>query len=256
VADYSLPSTWDILLNRIESEILTKPSVLDSISQVDESLLYESLVGAKICRFGEISKSIERRLSQFDSRAKTSHNFSTPTQVDYESILTEIGLKYSRNVLPIRAKFSLLSLPIYIPEYKLVLDVTAEPIVHSGSGVTGGSHRLRHLVWSKLGYNVIAVPDTQFENASTVTEKASILGSVINQFVSELKELPEPDMSNRPNQRDASLKEIWSSRDDKRQPRQQLTKSDESTQWESRPANARRRVANNSLDNSQWSSRE
>jgi hypothetical protein len=149
-----------------------------------------------------------------------------------------------------------LSLPIYIPEYKLVLDVTAEPIVHSGSGVTGGSHRLRHLVWSKLGYNVIAVPDTQFENASTVTEKASILGSVINQFVSELKELPEPDMSNRPNQRDASLKEIWSSRDDKRQPRQQLTKSDESTQWESRPANARRRVANNSLDNSQWSSRE
>jgi len=256
VADYGVPSTWDLLLNRLDNEVLTNPNVLDAlIGQMDESNLYQGLVAAKVGQLGEISKSIERRLAQFDSSSAAT--VSTSSELDYGAILNEIGLKHSMDILPIRAKFGFLKIPVYIPEYRLILDLTKEPIVHIGSGVTGGSARLRHSLWSKLGYNVIAVSDSQFDSATSLTESASVLGTVINQFVSELSDIPVADTRSTGRER---IKDLWSSRDDK--PRRNIT--EEGTKgkandavWESRPATARRRQANNSdtLD-SQWSSRE
>ena len=238
VADYSVPSTWEILISRIEREICNNPQTLESLSSSDESHLYETLVTAKVNNWSPMSRSLDRRLAHFDSRrVKRSEPKIT-------SVIPQMNIEIKQDVdSPTGAKFAALKIPAYLPEYRLILDLTTEPIVHVGSGVTGGSAKLRHNLWSNLGYNVIAVSDAQFTNGED--DRAVVLGKIIDQFVAELEQLPknpiEPELSGRD-----QLSRFWQSRDDKRE----KTTTTEST-WESRPANAR----NNRLDNSQWASR-
>jgi len=243
VADYTVPSTWDILMSRIEKEILNKPETLGSLSLSEETILYETLVGVKVNGYTEISRAVDRRLAQFDSSRPE------PQEPSIISLLPKLDLAMKLNVAPpTGAKFSALRIPAYVSQHRLILDLSTDSIVHPGSGVTGGSAKLRHSLWSKLGYNVIAVSDSQFSNCTTDEEKISALRNIVDQFVVELSELPaepiEPELSGR-----EKLGRFWKSRE------QVETKKveDQDSVWESRPANASPR--RNRLDNSQWTSR-
>ena len=241
VAELSTPSTWDILMSRIEKEILTKPDMLGSLTPVDESHLYEALVAAKVNNYTQLSRPVERRLAQFDTSRKSSESEQSSAIIP---LLTKLDVPVKVDVLPPSGgKFTALAIPAYVPEYRLILDLTNESTVHPGSGVTGGSAKLRHSLWSNLGYNVIAVSDSQFANCVSDEEKISSLKNILDQFVVELSELPKNPVEPETTGRDR-LNRLWRSR----------TKEEETpqeTSWESRPTNRKPRLDHNS----KWTSR-
>ena len=235
VADYSLASIWETLIKRLDSEILSKPSALEALSKADEAMLYEVLAAVKFNQFTHLSPSAERRMKQFQL------TWTPPvkrSEIDYHKLLEIAGLTSRADVL---SSAAMVQLPIYIPEYKLVLDVTKEPIAAAG-GMTNGSVKLRHSIWSKMGYNVIGISDSQFDGVASETERAALLGTIIGQFVSEVSAVANPV-------REESRKPVqWSSR------KEQSGRSAED-QWESRSESKKTSRAS-APTSSGWASRQ
>jgi hypothetical protein len=160
------------------------------------------------------------------------------SEIDYHKLLEIAGLTSRADVL---SSAAMVQLPIYIPEYKLVLDVTKAPIAAAG-GMTNGSVKLRHSIWSKMGYNVIGISDSQFDGVASETERAALLGTIIGQFVSEVSAVANPV-------REESRKPVqWSSR------KEQSGRSAED-QWESRSESKKTSRAS-APPSSGWASRQ
>jgi hypothetical protein len=234
VADHSVATVWDTLIRRIEKEILIKPDVLEKLSSADECMLYEALVTCKVNRHVPLSKNADRRIDQFQTAWKRSDS-----ELDYVAMIRTAGLEIRTNYQPRKLEFALTMIPLYLPEYQLVLDATKNPVVES-AGLTNGSVKLRHRLLSKLGFNVIGISDSQFANCKSDDERAAMLGSLIGQFVNELqlkkRELPPPKTESRSND--------WSSRDPSENP----------NEWGSRTSPVPR---NKSFDRvSGWASRD
>ena len=231
VADFTVPGLWEPLLQRVDKEILLRPSVLESLTEADESLMYEFLVFAKTSNLGHISKNAERRIAQFEK------SWAPPvkrSEENYEAMLKRINVKADFRV---KQPYFMLDLPVFIDEFKLVIDATREPA--TASGMTLGSIKIRHSLWAKMGFNVIALSDTQFSSCENkLTEKSKFLGSIISQFVSELEATKSPIDEK------ASPAE-WTSRVGK-EPRK------EEGEWKSRSAKISAKPRNQSAD---WSSR-
>lgn len=237
VADLSAPTVWGSILARIDKQILSSSKGLGSLSQSEEAMLYEVLVAAKICNHGAHSKNADRRIAQFEAAWNPPAEAS---EADYGAILEAVNIPFQQDVA-IKDKLRLYQLPIFIPEYKLILDVTKTPV--SDSGLTNGSSKLRHSLWSKMGYNVIAISDSQYESGSSTPDKASIVGSIISQFISEIdavKVQPAATASKRVEwdsrkRRDANSasneQSSWGSRDDNLPPKQHKAKD---SNWSSR----------------------
>ena len=237
VADLSAPTVWESILTRIDKQILSSSKSLGSLSQSEDAMLYEVLVAAKISNHGAHSKTADRRIAHFEAAWNPPAEAS---EADYGAILEAVNIPFQQDV-PIKDKLRLYQLPIFIPEYKLVLDVTKTPV--SESGLTNGSSKLRHSIWSKMGYNVIAISDSQYEPGSSTPDMASIVGSIISQFISEIdavKVQPAASGSNRVEwdsrkPRDANYasqeQSSWGSRDDNMPPKQHRAKE---ANWSSR----------------------
>ena len=235
VADYSLASVWETLISRLDAEILTQPSALETLSRADEAMLYEVLVAAKFNQFASLPASAERRMKQFQL------TWTPPVKrsdIDYMRLLEIAELTARTDIL---SSVAMVQLPIFISEYRLVLDVTKEPIAAPG-GLTNGSVRLRHSIWSKMGYNVIGISDSQFESIVDEKERAALLGTIIGQFVAEVSAVSKPE------RQETARPVQWSSRTSTRTPK--LEKEDE---WESRQESRKPRAAPPS---SGWASRQ
>ena len=192
VADLSVATVWETLVRRIEKEILRSPTALQSLSRADEAMLYEALVACKINRFVGLAKSTDRRIEEFEK----SWRGVAGSKLDYETLLTQAGLKVRKEFKPRKLEMIITEVPIYLPEYKLALDATAEPLVQAG-GLTSGSVKLRHSLWSKLELNVIGISDGQFSKCQTESDRAAMLGSVIGQFALELRIQKQEDREER-----------------------------------------------------------
>ena len=218
VTDYSVGSLWESLVERIEKEILLKPSVLESLSKQDEAMLYEILVFAKVNNLGRISKNAERRIAQFES------SWTAPvvrSEENYAELLENIQISAE---FDLNQNFSMLKLPVYLSEFRLVIDATVSPV--AGAGLTHGSVKLRHALWAKMGYNVIALADAQFSQCNSFAEKAQALGAIVSQFVSEVEATKSPLAADK-----AARPAVWSSR----VPRDARKK--EHGEWKSRSSN-------------------
>ena len=231
VAGYSIPVMWEALMSRIENEILLKPRMLQRLTPNDECILYELLVAMKYNQHASVSKNAMRRIAQFEASWKPP---VSPSEVDYDKVLGIVNVAYDKDVV-LADKFAMLKIPIYIPEYKLILDVTKDPV--SIAGATNGSCKLRHSIWANLGYNVIAISDSQFATASDDTEKASVLGGIISQFVLEIQSVKSTDPAPKQNNAwDSRPKPdyAWDSRADSKTARPRASAKPRSNNWTSR----------------------
>jgi hypothetical protein len=210
VAGLPAATVWDTLIKRIEREILLVPAMLESLSRADSSMLYEVLVACKVNRYMGLSKNADRRMQELESAWRPPQQ----TGLDYASLLEKAKIKVRSSFQPKRLQFAMTEVPIYLPEYKVVIDATRDPIV-------GGSVNLRHSLWSKLELNVLGISDAQFAPCKTEDDKAVMLASIIAQFVQELQlkkiEVTEVPLeshdwnSRRPSKGDKN-KEEWESR--------------------------------------------
>jgi hypothetical protein len=227
VSGLSMSSVWDTLMKRIEREILIKPDALGKLTSADESMLYEVLVACKLNQYWNLSGNAVRRMGQFQQ------SWNQPvarSDIDYEKLLESANIKVVKDFKRMKAlDLALLDVPLYLPEYRLVIDASKTPLVEAG-GLTHGSVKLRHSLWARMRLNVIGIADSQFSGCVTDADRAAMLGSVIGEFASEIQ-LEKREVKESQND--------WISR--RRTGPAEVTATDDDGQWSSRDESGRNR---------------
>ncbi|TEB19968.1 hypothetical protein C9890_0124 [Perkinsus sp. BL_2016] len=129
VAGHSVVPVWDTVIQRIEKEILINPDMLEKLSKADECMLYESLVAVKVNRVVPLSKSTDRRIGQFQMTWKRPES-----ELDYAKMIQAAGLEVRTDFQPRQLEFALTTVPIYLPEYRLVIDASRNSMVEDSNG--------------------------------------------------------------------------------------------------------------------------
>jgi hypothetical protein len=214
-------------MKRIEREILIKPDALGKLTSADESMLYEVLVACKLNQYWNLSGNAVRRMGQFQQ------SWNQPvarSDIDYEKLLESANIKVVKDFKRMKAlDLALLDVPLYLPEYRLVIDASKTPLVEAG-GLTHGSVKLRHSLWARMRLNVIGIADSQFSGCATDADRAAMLGSVIGEFASEIQ-LEKREVKESQND--------WISR--RRTGPAEVTATDDDGQWSSRDESGRNR---------------
>lgn len=232
VSGLSMSSVWDTLMKRIEREILIKPDALGKLTNTDESMLYEVLVACRLNQYWNLSGNAVRRMGQFQQSWKQP---VAKSEIDYEKLLEGANIKVVKDFKRLKTlDLALLDVPLYLPEYRLVIDASKTPLVEAG-GLTHGSVKLRHALWARMRLNVIGIADSQFSGCATDADRAAMLGSVIGEFASEIqlerKEVRDPQNDWISRRRTGPSEETtadadgqWSSRDEsgKNRPRERV----------------------------------
>jgi hypothetical protein len=246
-ADLFTPLLWDRLFQRLDNDILQKPKILESLSSVDASVLYEVLVAARVVmNFDKKTESmVERRIADLTSSWSPVSPVST---IDYQALLTQLNFDATTTLPKGSAinrypKMNFVDIPVFVPKYNLVLDVTADSAIHSASTKPNGSTMIKHNLWTKLGYNVIAICDAQLGS----TDPVSTLGGIMKEFVAELDaagsvERPAVQTTqhweSRREQEAAKKPYDWSARNDQVHPSRQRAPQ---RKWDSRAESSSRR---------------
>ena len=228
VANHTVPVCWEIGVNRLTYEVLSEPQVLESLTTEEEVMIYETLVAFSVLKLGIMPGIAQRRRAQFESKW-----VADKSNVDYASILTDLGIEFAQNDSSKVEK--MLQFNILIPRHKLVLDVSALGVTHPTSGATMGSAALRHMLWASRGFNVVAISDDRSDKVETIIGEFAREIANTSTWNSRRDRLDRTDLwDSRTNQESGSRdgQDLWDARNNTARP----TRRDptETNQWDSR----------------------